>query len=102
MTGKVNQWPNDSSRIGGREQPANGAVLPLAQALTDQLNGNIESALARLNSLDTEDGNLADIVAARGHLLLEAGRFEEAQRQFASLISTDSSLEAAHFHSGFC
>ncbi len=102
MSTKVNRRQKDSSRTESGPETANGAVLPLAQALADHLNGNIEGALARLNSSDAEEGNIADVVAARGHLLLRANRFEEAQKQFARLVSMEPSLEAAHFHSGFC
>jgi tetratricopeptide (TPR) repeat protein len=83
-------------------QPASAAALPLAQALIDHLNGNVESALARLGSDGVETSPLPDIVAARGHLLLRANRFEEAQKQFERLISMEPTLQAAHYHSGFC
>ena len=92
----------DSTPAENHPEPVNGATIPLAQALADHLNGNIEGALAKLNSIDGEDGNIADVVAAKAHLLLRANRFEEAQRQFARLISIKPSLEAAHYHSGFC
>ncbi len=102
MSVKVNRRQKDSSRAENGQEQANGAVLPLAQALADHLNGNIEGALARLNSSDAEDGNMPDVVAARGHLLLRANRFEEAQKHFARLVTMEPALEAAHFHSGFC
>ena len=102
MSSKFSRRQKDSSTKEVRQEPMSGAVLPLAQALADHLNGNIEGALARLNSSDAEDGSLVDVVAARGHLMLEANRFDEAQKQFARLISLEPSLEAAHFHSGYC
>jgi len=101
MSSKANRRPKDSSRTENVQEHTNLAALPLAQALSDHLNGNIESALSRLNSSD-EDSNVADVVAARGHLLLRANRFDEAHRQFARLISLEPALEPAHFHSGFC
>src|SRR5579872_969230 len=101
---KFNRRPKDVPTTAEirPEQPVNGATLPLAQALADHLSGNIEGALAKLNSLDAEHGNIADIVAGRAHLLLRSNRFDEAQKQFARLISINPSLEAAHYHSGFC
>src|ERR1022692_5097629 len=99
---KLIRRQKDSTPAENHPEPVNGATIPLAQALADHLNGNIEGALAKLNSLDGEDGNIADVVAAKAHLLLRANRFEEAQRQFARLISIMPLLEAAHYHSGFC
>jgi len=84
------------------QPPANAATLPLAQALIDHLNGNIEGALARLGSDSVEASAVPDIVAARAHLLLRANRFDEAQKQFERLISIEPTLQAAHYHSGFC
>src|SRR4051812_22578011 len=98
MSVKVNRRQKDSFTKEVRQEPMSGAALPLAQALADHLSGNIEGALARLNSADAEESSLVDVVAARGHLLLQSKRFEEAQKQFSRLISIDSSLEAAHFH----
>src|ERR1700694_4849965 len=102
MSSRFTRQQKSSSPKEPRQHPISGAVLPLAQPLADHLNGNIEGALARLNSSDAEDGSLVDVVAARAHLQLQANRFEEAQKQFARLISMEPSLEAAHFHSGFC
>src|SRR4029077_4161609 len=96
MTGKVNRRQKESSTTESRQPLVNGTVLPLAQALADHLNGNIESALARLNSPDVEDGNVADVIAARAHLLLRAGRFEEAQKQFGRLLSIAPRPSAPH------
>src|SRR5256885_1052784 len=80
-----------------RREPINGAVVALGQAVVDDLNGNIAGALSRLESSDV-DQNSVDLVAARGHLLLQANRFEEAQKAFSRLISIDPTLETAHFH----
>src|ERR1035441_2321534 len=91
---KLIRRQKDSTPAENHPEPVNGATIPLAQALADHLNGNIEGALAKLNSLDGEDGNIADVVAAKAHLLLRANRFEEAQRQFARLISIMPLLEA--------
>ena len=103
MSSRFSRRPKDTSPKEVRQdQPTSGAVLPLAQALADHLNGNIEGALARLSSSEAEEGSLIDVVAARAHLLMQANRFEEAQKQFARLISMEPSLESAHFHSGFC
>jgi protein O-GlcNAc transferase len=83
-------------------EPAGNAVISLAQALADHLNGNIEGALERLGSEGEETCTVPDIVAARAHLLLRTNRYTEAQAQFEQLIQLDPSLESAHFHLGVC
>jgi Flp pilus assembly protein TadD len=98
----TNLTQNDSLTITVQKEPISGAVLPLAQALTDHLNGNFENALRCLPSSDVEGGTLVKVMAARAHLLLQANRFEEAQNEFARLISIEPSLEDAHFQSGYC
>ena len=101
MADKVARRQKDATVKQARREPANAAVITLGQVVADDLNGNIAGALAKLESSDLENTSV-DLLAALGHLLLQTKRYEEAQKTFSRLISSDPSLETAHFHLGVC
>jgi tetratricopeptide (TPR) repeat protein len=102
MAADAKPWAIELFKADSPLEPPGNAVIQLAQALADHLNGDVDSALVRLGSDGVEASTVPDIVAARGHLLLRANRYAEAQTQFEQLIHLDPSLESAHFHLGVC
>jgi tetratricopeptide (TPR) repeat protein len=101
MADKVTRRQKNASVKQTRQETANAAVVTLGQVVADELNGNIASALAKLEFSGLENTSV-DLLAALGHLLLQTKRFDEAQKAFSQLISSDPSLETAHFHLGVC
>ena len=79
---------------------ANATSSALAKAVTHHLAGQSENALTDLDIALDGANRTAEVLAARGYLQLELGRFEDAWESYSKALEMDPRDPQISFNSG--